>query len=121
MLVSHFWNTSAVNSGPLSERIYCGVPCLISSGYSASRISAVLTDAPFASTPKREFGIDKFCSNCRICEDAYPPIAIDPDKTMIRGVERWYVDFDKCIPYLPKTQVVQFASRNALGRGRKSE
>jgi len=34
-----------------------------------------------------------------VCEDACPPIAIEPDKKMVRGVNRWYVDFDKCIPY----------------------
>jgi NAD-dependent dihydropyrimidine dehydrogenase PreA subunit len=22
-----------------------------------------------------------------------------PEKQVLRGVERWYVDFDKCIPY----------------------
>ena len=66
---------------------------------SSFRLSAVLTNAPFAHTPKREFGIDEFCSKCRICEDACPPIAIEPDKKMVRGVERWYVDFDTCIPY----------------------
>ena len=31
------------------------------------RLSAVLTDAPFAPTPARDFGIDGFCHNCRIC------------------------------------------------------
>jgi hypothetical protein len=28
-----------------------------------------------------------------------PPGAITPQKQMVRGVERRYVDFDKCIPY----------------------
>ena len=66
---------------------------------SSFRLSAVLTNAPFAHTPKRTFGIDEFCSKCRICEDACPPIAIEPDKQMVRGETRWYVDFDKCIPF----------------------
>ena len=66
---------------------------------SSFRLPAVLPNAPFANTLKREFGIDEFCSKCRICEDACPPIAIEPDKQMVRGVERWCVDFDKCIPY----------------------
>ena len=66
---------------------------------SSFRLSAVLTNAPFAPTPKREFGIDAFCSNCRICEDACPPIAIGPNKQQVRGETRWYVDFDTCIPY----------------------
>ena len=31
------------------------------------RLSAVLTDAPFATTPAQTHGIDDFCKNCRIC------------------------------------------------------
>lgn len=70
---------------------------------SGFRLGAVLTDAPFAHTPKREFGVDGFCANCRICEDACPPIAISPDKQTVRGEDRWYVDFDKCIPFFAET------------------
>ncbi|MEZ5657141.1 MAG: 4Fe-4S dicluster domain-containing protein [Burkholderiaceae bacterium] len=63
------------------------------------RLSAVVTDAPFAPTPAREHGIDAFCANCRVCEDACPPEAIAPLKQWVRGVERWYVDFDRCLPF----------------------
>lgn len=70
---------------------------------SAFRLSAVLTDAPFASTPPREFGIDDFCSRCRVCENACPPDAIAPEKQLVRGVDKWYVDFDRCIPYFAET------------------
>lgn len=70
---------------------------------SAFRLAAVLTDAPFATTPKRDFGIDDFCTRCRVCENACPPLAIGPDKQMVRGEEKWYVDFDKCIPFFAET------------------
>ncbi|MEM8754507.1 MAG: 4Fe-4S dicluster domain-containing protein, partial [Pseudomonadota bacterium] len=70
---------------------------------SAFRLGAVLTDAPFAPTPKRTFGVDEFCQSCRVCEDACPPFAIAPDKQMIRGETRWYVDFDKCILFFAET------------------
>lgn len=66
---------------------------------SSFRLSAVLTDAPVAHTPRQDHGIDDFCAHCRICEDACPPHAILPDKQMVRGEERWYVDFDKCLPF----------------------
>lgn len=68
------------------------------------RLSAVLTDAPFAPTPPRDFGIDDFCQSCRICEDACPPEALSPDKQIVRGVEKWYVDFEKCLPFFNQTR-----------------
>lgn len=71
---------------------------------SSFRLSAVLTDAPFATTPPREHGIDDFCANCRICEDACPPIAIAPEKQTVRGTQKYYVDFDKCLPYFNENQ-----------------
>ena len=70
---------------------------------SSFRLSAVLTDAPFAPTPARDFGIDAFCAACRICEDACPPEAIAPEKQTVRGVTKWYVDFDRCLPFFNET------------------
>jgi Pyruvate/2-oxoacid:ferredoxin oxidoreductase delta subunit len=70
---------------------------------SAFRLGAVLTDAPFAVTPAREFGIDDFCTRCRVCENACPPEAIGPQKQTVRGVEKWYVDFDRCIPFFAES------------------
>ena len=67
------------------------------------RLSAVLTDAPFAPTPPQDHGIDGFCQNCRICEDACPPEALFPEKQTVRGVEKWYVDFDRCLPFFNET------------------
>jgi Pyruvate/2-oxoacid:ferredoxin oxidoreductase delta subunit len=70
---------------------------------SSFRLSAVLTDAPFAPTLQRSFEVDSFCMNCRICENACPPEAIAPTKQMVRGVKKWYVDFDRCIPFFNQT------------------
>ena len=67
------------------------------------RLSGVLTDAPFAPTPQRDFGIDDFCTACRICEDACPPEAIAPEKQWVRGERKWYVDFDRCLPFFNET------------------
>lgn len=68
------------------------------------RLAAILTDAPFAPTPPQSHGIDDFCQNCRICEDACPPDALSPVKQTVRGVEKWYVDFDRCLPFFNETQ-----------------
>ena len=67
------------------------------------RLSAVLTDAPLPTTAPREFGIDNFCASCRVCEDACPPEALSPRKQTVRGVEKWYVDFEKCLPFFNQT------------------
>ena len=66
---------------------------------SSFRLAAVLTDAPLVATPQDSFGVDEFCAGCRVCTDDCPPDAISPDKRMVRGVTKWAVDFDRCLPY----------------------
>ena len=39
-----------------------------------------------------------FCAPCQVCTQVCPPGAIAPNKQMMRGIVRWYVNFDKCIP-----------------------
>ena len=68
------------------------------------RLAAVLTDAPFEPTQPADHGIDGFCQNCRICEDACPPNALFSDKKTVRGAEKWYVDFDACLPFFNEHQ-----------------
>lgn len=63
------------------------------------RLACVLTDVPLVADRRDDFGSDDFCASCRVCADACPPDAIAPEKTLVRGEQRWYVDFDKCLPY----------------------
>lgn len=73
---------------------------LISPRFGAGvRLAGVTTDMPLIPTPPKHFGADEFCATCQICTQACPPGAITPNKQMVRGIERWYVNFDKCIPY----------------------
>ncbi|MBP7339472.1 4Fe-4S dicluster domain-containing protein [Niveispirillum sp.] len=73
---------------------------LINRTYGANlRLAGVTTDMPLVFNDQDVFGSDDFCLNCRICEDACPPDAITDTKQWVRGAERWYVDFDKCIPF----------------------
>jgi epoxyqueuosine reductase len=66
---------------------------------SGVRLAGVTTNMPLISTAPIQFGADEFCKSCQACTKACPPGAIQEQKEMVRGVERWYVDFDKCIPY----------------------
>ena len=68
------------------------------------RLACVLTDAPLVADAPAPFGADEFCTNCQVCADACPPDAIRHEKTLIRGETRWYVDFDKCLPYFNEAQ-----------------
>lgn len=63
------------------------------------RLASVLTDVPLIPDSPDAFGADDFCSRCRVCERTCPPRAILPERQMVRGERRWYVDFDRCLPY----------------------
>lgn len=65
---------------------------------SSFRLSAVTTDMPLTADQIRDIGAEDFCTNCQICVNACPPGAIFQEKQMVRGVKKWFVDFDKCIP-----------------------
>ena len=67
------------------------------------RLAAVLTDLPLALDAPVDVGVDDVCSVCRRCVDDCPPRAIFEEKQLVRGERKWYVDFDKCIPYFVKT------------------
>ena len=68
------------------------------------RLAAVLTDLPLATDAPVDIGVDELCTSCRRCTLDCPPDAIVDDKQIVRGVEKWYVDFDKCIPYFAMTE-----------------
>jgi ferredoxin len=84
------------------------------------RLAAVSTDMPLLADAPDEFGADDFCQNCRICTDACPPDAIGTEKQLVRGDEKWYVDFDRCIPTSRKRKAARSASPAARGAARGS-
>jgi Pyruvate/2-oxoacid:ferredoxin oxidoreductase delta subunit len=67
------------------------------------RLATVLTDLPLALDGPVDIGVDDLCLGCRRCTLDCPPQAISDAKQLVRGVEKWYVDFDKCVPYFVKT------------------
>ncbi len=66
---------------------------------SSFRLAAVFTDLPLVADRQVDVAAADFCLSCQICVDACPVDAIRHDKQMVRGDEKWYVDFDKCFPY----------------------
>ena len=40
---------------------------------------------------------------CARSESACPHEAITSTKQMVRGVEKWYVDFERCLPFFNQT------------------
>ena len=73
---------------------------IINRNYGASfRLACVLTDLPLTADSPDVLNVDDICLGCQICERDCPAGAITDEKTMVRGVEKWYVDFDKCLPF----------------------
>lgn len=68
------------------------------------RLACVLTDIPLVPDAPVDFGADDFCTRCRACMDACPPQAIGAEKQLVRGETRWYVDFDRCLPFFNEHQ-----------------
>ncbi|MGE0440000.1 MAG: 4Fe-4S dicluster domain-containing protein [Gemmatimonadales bacterium] len=67
------------------------------------RLAAVFTDLPLAADDPAEFGAEDFCVSCQACVNACPADAISHEKRLVRGVMKWYVDFDRCLPYFNET------------------
>ena len=87
------------------------------------RLASVLTDMPLAHDGSRDDGIDDLCLSCQRCTIDCPPKAISDKKQTVRGLEKWYVDFDKCVPYFSITGgcaiCIQVCPFSEPGRGFK--
>ena len=70
---------------------------------SCFRLAAVLTDLELETDAPDIFGADAFCTHCQICANQCPPAAILPEKQTVRGEVKWYVDFDRCLPFFNET------------------
>lgn len=64
------------------------------------RLGAVYTTMPLQTDSPMVVGVDDFCQKCQVCTKACPPKAISDGKKMVRGVKKFYVDFEKCMPYM---------------------
>jgi NAD-dependent dihydropyrimidine dehydrogenase PreA subunit len=77
---------------------------LISKEYGSNfRLGTVVTDLPLVSDDPADIGVDDLCTRCNVCVRDCPVDAIYNDKQVVRGVNKWYVDFDKCVYYFTET------------------
>lgn len=80
---------------------------LISKEYGSNfRLGTIVTDLPLAvaeGDQRVDIGVDDLCTLCTACSRACPVDAIADEKQLVRGVEKWYVDFDACIYYFTET------------------
>ena len=67
------------------------------------RLCSVATNLPLTTDDPVDIGVDDVCLHCQRCLIDCPADAISPEKQLVRGEKKWYVDFDKCIPYFVKT------------------
>ena len=78
---------------------------LITKEYGSNvRLTTVLTSLPMLPNQRKDIGVDDLCVSCTVCSRACPPDAIFDEKQWVRGHQKWYVDFDKCIYYFAETQ-----------------
>jgi epoxyqueuosine reductase len=87
------------------------------------RLTTMLTDIPLEVDQEEDIGVDDVCLKCRACSNICPPQAIADDKQWVRGIEKWYVDFDRCAPYFADTYgcsiCVEACPWSVPGRGPK--
>ncbi len=110
------WNARA-HTGPMAGDLL-SIPAAIAAGFgqlgkhgsiindrfgASFRLASVTTDLVLVADQPVDIGVDDFCMHCQVCSDACPPEAIFDTKQMVRGELKWYVDFDRCIPYFNDT------------------
>jgi len=65
---------------------------------SSFKVSAVLTDLPLEVDKPIDFGLQEYCSNCRICAEQCATGAISfKDKEVYNGYETWPLKYRNCV------------------------
>ena len=66
----------------------------------AYKAAAVLTDMPLVPDAPIDFGLQRFCQECRICADNCPSQAISTgEKVLYNGYETWKLNTQRCASY----------------------
>jgi ferredoxin len=62
------------------------------------RVGTVTTDLELPETGEMTFGVEEFCSRCTTCADECRGGAIPYEMSMERGVLKYTIDYEKCLP-----------------------
>jgi len=62
------------------------------------RVGTVTTELELPDEGERSFGVDEFCTNCRLCADNCRGEAIPLEKTLVYGKMRYRIDPYRCLP-----------------------
>jgi len=62
------------------------------------RLSTVTTALRLPAGGRKAFGVDRFCRECRACREACEGGAIPDEKKRVRGVLKYTIDPDRCLP-----------------------
>ena len=68
------------------------------------RLATVMTDVPLAFDGPVDIGVEAMCADCTVCAQNCPADAIYEEKQVVRGVEKWHIDFDRCMPYFVENE-----------------
>jgi len=60
------------------------------------RIATITTDAPLVIDQQVDFGVQHFCERCTLCYEYCPPKAIAYEKSVVRGVKKFAVNYQRC-------------------------
>ncbi len=64
------------------------------------KAAAILTDMPLIEDGPIDFGLQRFCQDCRICAENCPSHAISTgDKVMYNGYETWKLETKRCASF----------------------
>jgi epoxyqueuosine reductase QueG len=63
------------------------------------RIATVTTDLELPQSERKNFGVQEFCENCRLCMDACDGDAIPEEMKEERGILKYTIDAYTCLPH----------------------
>lgn len=66
------------------------------------RIASVTTDLALPEGRRKYFGVQEFCADCHVCQEACQGDAIPEEKEVVRGHLKYTIDPLKCLPEFAK-------------------